>query len=343
MIPIMAWMIRPALHVALFWLAVICCFSPAWADTVDVNGVKRSYIAQLPAKKPAPLVIVLHGKTQRGADMVARTAWPQLARREGLAVVFPDGLNHAWADARTKAGPALRGPPVGTDDIAFITKLVEKLVANGTADPRRLYVAGISNGGAMAMTLACARADLFAAAASVIMNLTDEAAATCHPSRPLPMLLMNGTADPLVPYEGGQGSSYFAADGFWSTEDTLAFWRRLNGCEIDDAEVADLPDKAPTDQSTVTRISSRCPGGTRCRARSHQLWRPPHAGLRAGCSLPECRNASAGTAEQRYRWGRDDLDVFQPVSVDASACAADNACVAGNACVPGVARRKSLG
>jgi polyhydroxybutyrate depolymerase len=135
---------------------------------------------QLPAKGPASLVIVLHGKTQHGADMVTRTAWPQVAKREGLAVVFPDGLNHAWADARTKAGPALRGPPPGTDDVAFIARLVEKLVADGTADAKRIFVAGISNGGAMAMTMACARADLFAASASVIMNLTDEAAVTCQ-------------------------------------------------------------------------------------------------------------------------------------------------------------------
>ncbi|MBB4395893.1 PHB depolymerase family esterase [Bradyrhizobium sp. ERR14] len=265
-------------------LAALAAASVASAETIDVNGVKRSYTAQLPAKKPAPLVIVLHGKTQRGADMVTRTAWPQVAKREGLAVVFPDGLNNAWADARTKAGPALRGPPAGTDDVAFLAKLVEKLVADGTADAKRVFVAGVSNGGAMAMTMVCARADLFAAGASVIMNLTDEAAVTCHPSRPLPMLLMNGTADQLVPYEGGRGSSYFAADGFWSTEETLAFWRNLNGCETDDASVTDLPDKAPADQSTVTRISSRCPRG-----HDVVLYRINHGGHRMPGFSPDAR------------------------------------------------------
>jgi polyhydroxybutyrate depolymerase len=253
-------MMRRRTRIAAF-VAALAATSAASADTIDIDGVKRSYTVQLPTKRLVPLVVVLHGKTQRGADMMTRTAWPQVAKREGFAVVFPDGLNHAWADARTKAGPALRGPPAGTDDVAFIAKLVEKLVASGTADPRRVYVTGISNGGAMAMTLVCARADLFAAGASVSMNLTDETAVTCHPSRPLPMLLMNGTADPLVPYEGGRGSSYYAADGFWSTDETLAFWRKLNGCETDNADATDLPDRAPADQSTVTRISSRCPGG----------------------------------------------------------------------------------
>src|SRR5438552_6920088 len=113
----------------------------------------------------------------------------------------------------------------------------------------------------MTMTLVCARVDLFAAAASIIMNLTDETANACRPSRPVPMLMINGTHDPLIPYHGGRGTSRFAADGFWSTEKTLAFWRRANGCENGDAAVTDVADRDNTDQTTVTQISSRCPPG----------------------------------------------------------------------------------
>jgi polyhydroxybutyrate depolymerase len=242
-------------------LAVLCGGHPMRADTIDINGMARTYIAMLPLAKPAPLVIVLHGKTQRGVDLIMRTSWPLVAKRDAFAVVFPDGLNQAWADARPEEQRAGRGPPEGTDDVAFIAGLVEKLVKDGTADPKRVYVTGISNGGAMTMTLACRRADLFAAAASVIMNLTDESAAACHPSRPMPMLMMNGTVDPLVPYEGGRGTGYFAVDGFWSTTKTLAFWRHANGCDKADDAVTDLPDKNPADQSTVTLISSHCPKG----------------------------------------------------------------------------------
>jgi polyhydroxybutyrate depolymerase len=237
------------------WLA------QARAETIDINGTTRTFIAQLPAKQPAPLVVVLHGNTQTGTDMAARTSWPSVAKREQFAVVFPDGLNRSWADLRPEDKRGGRLPPEGTDDVAFIVKLIGKYVTSGIVDPRRVYVTGLSNGGAMTNTLVCERADLFAAAASVIMNLTDETAEACHPSRPMPMLIMNGTADPLIPYEGGRGSSYFAADGFWSTEKTVAFWRQLNGCEADDGATTDLPDKNLTDQSTVTRISSRCPTG----------------------------------------------------------------------------------
>jgi polyhydroxybutyrate depolymerase len=239
--------------------AIAIAAGPAAAETIEIGGVARTFLAQFPDLKPAPLVIVLHGNTQTGADMKTRTSWPLVANRERFGVIFPDGLNHAWADLRPDTKRADRVPPKGTDDTGFIVRLIEKYVADGSADPKRIYVTGLSNGGAMTITLVCARADLLAAAASVIMNLTDEVAAACHPSRPVPILMMNGTADPLIPFEGGKGSSRFAVTGFWPTMKTLAFWRKLNGCEIGDGAVTDLEDRDHEDQSSVTRIESRCP------------------------------------------------------------------------------------
>ena len=240
---------------------IACCANPALSDTIAINGVTRTFTVLLPDARPAPLVIVLHGNTQTGADMASRTSWPAMAKRDGFGVVFPDGLNRACADFRPNANRAGRAPPKGTDDVAFIAKLVEKFTTDGTADPKHIYITGVSNGGAMTMTMICVRADLFAAAASVIINLTDESADACHPSRPVPILMMNGTADPLIPYEGGRGTSRFAVAGFWSTEQTLAFWRRVNGCDMQDANAVDLDNRDKADQSTVTRISSRCPPG----------------------------------------------------------------------------------
>jgi polyhydroxybutyrate depolymerase len=231
------------------------------AETIQVGGVARTFIPQFPDSKPAPLVIVLHGNTQTGADMRTRTSWALVANRERFGVIFPDGLNHAWADLRPDAKRAGRVPPAGTDDVAFIVGLIEKYAADGAADPKRVYITGPSNGGAMTIRLVCERADLFAAAATVIVNLTDESASACHPSRPAPLLMMNGTADPLIPFEGGKGASRFAVDGFWSAMQTLAFWRRVNGCEAGNAAVTDLDDRDRADESTVTRVESRCPPG----------------------------------------------------------------------------------
>jgi hypothetical protein len=92
-------------------LALVGWGCPALADSIDINGVTRSYTVQLAATKPAPLVIVLHGNTRTGADMISRTSWPAVAKREGFGVVFPDGLNRAWADLRPDTNRAGRVAP----------------------------------------------------------------------------------------------------------------------------------------------------------------------------------------------------------------------------------------
>jgi polyhydroxybutyrate depolymerase len=96
--------------------------------------------------------------------------------------------------------------------------------------------------------------------------------------------MMNGTADPLIPYEGGRGTSRYAVDGFWSAEKTIAFWRKVNACEDGDAAASDLADKDPNDQSTVTLITSRCPAG-----RDAVLYRINDGGHRMPGGFPDTR------------------------------------------------------
>jgi polyhydroxybutyrate depolymerase len=269
-------------------LAFTVCFAlqaeAVAGERMEFGGVTRTYAAIVPEQKPAPLVIVLHGNTQQGADMETRTSWPDVARRERLAAVFPDGLNRGWADLRAKKERIGRLPPEGTDDIAFLSALIEKLIADGVADAKRIYVTGLSNGAAMSMSMLCARADIFAAAAAVIMNLTDGLASSCRPARPVPILFMNGTEDPLVPFNGGKGTAWYAADGFWSTPRTVQFWRDTNGCEPRDASSTNIPDRDPSDGSTVTLISSACPPG-----RDVLLYRVNGGGHRFPGRAPDAR------------------------------------------------------
>ena len=228
----------------------------ACAETFEVGGITRTYTAIIPKTTPSPLVMVLHGNTQQGEDMRTRTSWPDVAKREGLVAVFPDGLNRAWADLRGDSGRVGRSPPKGTDDAAFLTALVAKFIHDGVADPKRIYVTGVSNGGHMTMTLACTHAEMFAAAASVIANFTEAMLAACKPPRPVPMLMMNGTADPLIAYNGGRGTSRYAVPNVVSTDTSIAFWRNNNGCSAGDRRPTRLPDKDKDDSSTVTRLES---------------------------------------------------------------------------------------
>src|SRR5262249_40568668 len=130
-------------------LAVTVTARAADTETFESGGVKRSYTAVIPTTKPAALVLVLHGNTQQGEDRRTGTSWPDVAEREGFVAVFPDGLNRAWADLRGDGGRVGRSPPIGTDDAAFLTSLIVKFVRDGVADPKRIYVTGVSNGGHM--------------------------------------------------------------------------------------------------------------------------------------------------------------------------------------------------
>jgi polyhydroxybutyrate depolymerase len=247
---------RAAILVLLLLLA-----TPTCAEAIRVGDVERTYTAFVPETKPAPLVLVLHGNTQQGIDMQTRSSWPWLARREQFIAIFPDGLNRAWADLRGDAERAGQRPPPGTDDVAFLNQLIAKYVEAGAADPKRIYVTGVSNGGAMTMTLVCRQPQTFAAAAAVIISFTASMADACKPALPTPILLMNGTADPLVAYEGSKGVSRYGVPNLWSAAQTIAFWRKVNGCDAADRAVSELPDSDPSDSSTVSRIDSRCPPG----------------------------------------------------------------------------------
>jgi polyhydroxybutyrate depolymerase len=246
--------------------AIICCAllaaTQTLADTIRIGGTERTFTAFVPEKTLAPLVLVLHGNTQQGIDMQTRASWPELARRERFIAIYPDGLNRAWGDSRSAAEVVGHRPPAGTDDVAFLLALVDKHIKDGTADPKRIYVAGVSNGGAMAMTLVCQQPQVFAAAAAMIMSFTATMAERCKPRQPIAILLMNGTADPLVAYNGGKGASpRFGLPNMWSTERTIAFWRKVNGCDAPDWVTNQLPNGDADDGSTVTRIDARCPAG----------------------------------------------------------------------------------
>jgi polyhydroxybutyrate depolymerase len=248
------------LHIGLALLALAAGGSAAAsAETISVDGITRTFTLVAPERRPVPLVVVLHGALQQGGDMARSTEWSRIARQEQFAVLYPDGRNRAWGDLRSSSERGRGGPPAGTDDVAFLTALIAQTIASGVGQADHVYVTGVSNGGAMAFTMVCQRADLFAAAAAAIIALTDGIASACHPHRPVPMLVMNGTADPLVAYTGGRGTSRFALPKVWSTSATVDFWRRHNGCELRDGTVTGLEDLDPADGSTVTLVASVCP------------------------------------------------------------------------------------
>jgi len=226
--------------------------------SLQSGGRQRTFLYRDPPGEPAglrPLVIGLHGRLGDGASQEKLTGFSQLAAREGLALVFPDGVERSWADARG-ATPASKD---GVNDVAFISELIDLFVAQHRADPSRVYLMGMSNGGFMTLTAACALSDKVAAAVSVTGLVSTALAKTCRPARPIPVALVLGDADPLVPYRGGDmGGRGTVLSGRASAD----FWVAANGCSGSPA-AEPIPDVDPKDGTHSLRLRwTSCRGGT---------------------------------------------------------------------------------
>jgi polyhydroxybutyrate depolymerase len=192
--------------------------------TLTHDGELRTYAVMRPTgvadAVPAPLVVDLHGFTSNGAQQRAISGWVGLSSQEGFLVAWPEGLGNSW-NAVTCCGSAVAND---VDDVGFIRAMVAAIQAEVNVDAGRVYVTGLSNGGAMTHRLACEAADIFAAAAPMAFGIPYPSFATqCTPSRLVPILLTMGLTDVLVPYAT-------AAPSF-------AGWRDKNGCDSGGAAV----------------------------------------------------------------------------------------------------------
>lgn len=172
-------------------------------ETLTVAGQERHYDLVLPAKNQGllPLVILLHGGGGDPAAIAKGSKLADYAEQRGLAAAFSAGYDGHWNDGRQDFDS--KAHELGIDDVAFLTELVRDLAAGGPIDPRQVYLAGVSNGGMMALRILCERSDLFAGFGVVAAGLPTAISEGCQVSHPAPLLVMNGTDDPIVPFDGG--------------------------------------------------------------------------------------------------------------------------------------------
>lgn len=180
---------------------------------------------------PAAVVCMLHGCTQDPATFAAATAMNETADRHGFVVIYPAqprgrNANRCW----NWFMPAHQQRGLGEPQlIAGITQHLVAQQAGQTVDPTRLFVAGLSSGGAMALILAACYPDVFAAVAihsglpyrsandlpsafavmghGAATKATDGHAiysAMGTRARPIPSLVIHGTADRTVAPENAR-------------------------------------------------------------------------------------------------------------------------------------------
>ncbi len=196
---------------------------------------ERSYSVYVPATlAPRPaLVLALHGSMGNGEQMREGTYYrfDELADRDGFAVAYPDGFEEHWNDCRRVAPYSANALDI--DDVGFLRALVARLEAELGVDPARVYATGLSNGGQMAYRLALEAPELVAAVAPVAAGLPDAENLDCSPAgKPVAILILNGTLDPMNPFAGGRVALY----GLWgdrgsvlSSDASAAWWAELAG------------------------------------------------------------------------------------------------------------------
>lgn len=217
---------------------------------IDTKDGARSAIVLAAKRERAPTVVVLHGALI-SAEYTARWyGFAEAAKRYGFAAVFPRGTNLQWNDGRGTWVP-------GADDVAFLRRLAGELVSRGIADPARLHLVGVSSGGMLTFRLLCEAPELVAGAATIIASMPAAVGTKCRPKRAVPVIMFNGTADPIVPYKGG-GVGFGGWQGrVWSAEGTAAFLARGNGCGH--ASRARLDGGVPPSAIRITRFDwERC-------------------------------------------------------------------------------------
>lgn len=222
------------------------------------EGILRDVAIFDPRAEPGgplrPAVVVLHGGLGDDDDTVALSFGKlnTLAAEDDFLVVYPSGIGGHWNDGRGVQRYIAQRERI--NDVGFLTKLLDDLYEKRAIDPRAVFVVGVSDGAMMAHRFACERTGRLRGFVAVIGSMPTNVArrrARCG-TNPVSALMINGTDDPIVPWDGGV-VRYDDKDlgKVLSVERTFAFWRRRNACR--EIAVSLIPDFNPTDGTRIER------------------------------------------------------------------------------------------
>lgn len=237
---------------ALLLFITSCSIAQDFNKEINVGGQTREYILHLPPhfnkEDKHALVLVFHGGGGTAKRSLQFFGINQVADTAGFIAVYPNGLNKGWNDGRAIKKHS-------NDDIAFIRQLIDQLSKDYQIDEKRIFTTGISNGGFFSFALGLHLADKIRAIAPVCATIPADIFTGYSPVKPVSLLLINGTEDPLVPYNGGEVGGKWMHRGLCvGTDETIKKFIQINQCNSS-ASATSLPDKDPNDECTAKKYS----------------------------------------------------------------------------------------
>jgi polyhydroxybutyrate depolymerase len=213
-------------------------------ETIRTRDGSRNYLVawrEGSTKAARPLVIVLHGHMGSAKNVLGKglqersplSEWASIADREDIVVAALDGARGAdgkqgWNDGRPGDS---RNPT--TDDVGFVRAVIERIEREQKTDPDRVYAMGMSNGGVFSFRLAMELDHALAAIVAAGASMPGDHPPAKSP-RAISVLMIEGTDDPLMPYDGGQVHFYNNMRGYvLGAETSLNFWKAMDGLKGD--------------------------------------------------------------------------------------------------------------
>lgn len=253
---------KSGLSLTLLSMTMLSCAGIGHAQTkttghLTIDGISRSFIIYMPktysATAKAPVIFLFHGGGATANSMLNisdESDFKSISDRENVLLVAPEGISKSWNDGR-----ATKANKKDIDDVKFIDSLLQYMESTYAVDAARIYATGISNGGFMVSRLGCERGAKFAAIAVVAATMgVDIPYAGCAPDCSLPVMYIHGTADPLIPFNGGE-KSIGAEGAFVSHQQAIEKWVAVNKANPTPV-VTQLPDIS-ADGTSVTRAEYR--------------------------------------------------------------------------------------
>lgn len=189
----------------------------AFRKTITRPEGSRSFEVRMPppsATWPAPVLVAMHGYGGNPIALLRSSRLDEEASRRGYVTIAPTGYRNSFNGGDCCGNAKLDN----IDDGGFVLAAVDEVAKLACVRTDHVNLTGFSNGAFMAQAMACEHADRIGSIASVsgMLGLT-----ACKPSRPVSVLLVNGSGDPIIPLKGGgpynTKSQKFSVDT-WRTE-----------------------------------------------------------------------------------------------------------------------------